>query len=56
MKTGIVKVFSVLTHLRDAGDTHQFGGRDPWETEGKRSERWDTISTRDYSPASMAQW
>lgn len=38
VKTGVGKVFSVLTHLRDAGDAPGCGDSDPWEMEGKRSE------------------
>lgn len=38
MKTHIVKVSSVLSpNLKEAGNSHQYGGRDPGETEGKRS-------------------
>lgn len=37
MKIRVPKVSSALTHLRDARDSHQYGGTDPWQVEARRS-------------------
>lgn len=37
MKTWVVRVFSVLIHLKGARDSHQYGCRDPGEMKGKQS-------------------
>lgn len=37
MKTCVVRVFSVLIHLKGARDSHQYGCRDPGEMNGKQS-------------------